>query len=183
MTGDSSMSPHIHPKALGRILSQIFFGSTLNIAASLANPALPAIGVRGVYAKEMILPVAQVMREIGYKSAIVLHGCMDDSPLGMDEASICGITHCARVSEETIHEFSIDPKKLGLATKDTQALSPEPELTLESKRFAALINNKESGASYIRVTDCFTTSLYNTKRCIRNRQIHYKTEQHCSPKS
>ncbi len=141
----NGMSPHIHPKALGRILSQIFFGSTLNIAASLANPALPAIGVRGVYAKEMILPVAQVMREIGYKSAIVLHGCMDDSPLGMDEASICGITHCARVSGETIHEFSIDPKKLGLATKDPRALSPEPELSLESKRFAALMNNKESG--------------------------------------
>lgn len=94
----NGMSPHIHPNALGRILSQIFFGSTLNIAASLANPALPAIGVRGVYSKGMILPVANVMREIGYKSAIVLHGCVDDSPLGMDEASICGITHCARVS-------------------------------------------------------------------------------------
>jgi anthranilate phosphoribosyltransferase len=142
----NGMSPHIHPKALGRILSQIFFGSTLNIAASLANPALPAIGVRGVYAKEMILPVANVMQEIGYKSAIVLHGCVEDSPLGMDEASICGITHCARISgDETICEFTIDPEKLGLATKDTRALSPEPELSLESKRFAALMNNKESG--------------------------------------
>ncbi|RLB92790.1 MAG: anthranilate phosphoribosyltransferase [Deltaproteobacteria bacterium] len=142
----NGMSPHIHPKALGRILSQIFFGSTLNIAASLANPALPAIGVRGVYAKGMILPVAKVMKEIGYKSAIVLHGCIEDSPLGMDEASICGITHCARVSgDDTIAEFTIDPKKLGLATKDTRALSPESELSLESKRFAALMNNQESG--------------------------------------
>jgi anthranilate phosphoribosyltransferase len=141
----NGMSPHIHPNALGRILSQIFFGSTLNIAASLANPALPAIGVRGVYAKAMILPVAQVMKEIGYKSAIVLHGSMEDSPLGMDEASVCGITHCARVSGDTISEFTIDPKKLGLATRDARALSPEPELSLESKRFAALINNQESG--------------------------------------
>ena len=141
----NGMSPHIHPKALGRILSQIFFGSTLNIAASLANPALPAIGVRGVYAKEMILPVAEVVREIGYKSAIVLHGCIEGSPLGMDEASICGITYCALVSGETIREFTIDPKKLGLATKTPQALAPEPELNLESKRFAALMNNKESG--------------------------------------
>jgi len=142
----NGMSPHIHPKALGRILSQIFFGSTLNIAASLANPALPAIGVRGVYAKEMILPVAGVMKEIGYKSAIVLHGCIEDSPLGMDEASICGITHCARISkDETISEFTIDPAKLGFATRDKEALSPEPELSMEAKRFAALINNKDSG--------------------------------------
>lgn len=142
----NGMSPHIHPKALGRILSQIFFGSTLNIAASLANPALPAIGVRGVYAKGMILPVAEVMKEIGYKSAIVLHGCIEDSPLGMDEASICGITHCARVSgDEEISEFTIDPKKLGLAATPPQTLAPEPKLSLESKRFAALMNNKESG--------------------------------------
>jgi anthranilate phosphoribosyltransferase len=142
----NGMSPNIHPRALGRILSQIFFGSTLNIAASLANPALPAIGVRGVYIRDMILPVAEVMKEIGYKSAIVLHGCIDDSPLGMDEASVCGITHCARIlKDKTIKEFSIDPKKLGLATKDTKALAPESELCLESKRFAGLMNNKESG--------------------------------------
>lgn len=142
----NGMSPHIHPNALGRILSQIFFGSTLNIAASLANPARPAIGVRGVYAKAMILPVAQVMKEIGYTSAIVLHGSIEDSPLGMDEASVCGITHCARVSEDdTITEFTIDPKRLGLATLNPWTLSPEPELSLESKRFAALMNNQESG--------------------------------------
>ena len=142
----NGMSPHIHPNALGRILSQIFFGSTLNIAASLANPSLPTIGVRGVYAKDMIMPVAQVMKEIGYKSAIVLHGSITDSPLGMDEASVCGITHCARVSgDETITQFTIDPEKLGLATRNIGALSPEPELSIESKRFAALMNNKESG--------------------------------------
>ncbi len=143
----NGMSPLIHPMALGRILSQIFFGSCLNIAASLANPALPTMGVRGVYSKNMILPVAEVMQEIGYKSAIVLHGSIDDSDKGMDEASICGITHCARVSkEEKITEFIIDPKKLGLNTRDTRALAPEPELSLESKRFASLMSNKESGS-------------------------------------
>lgn len=157
----NGMSPHIHPNALGRILSQIFFGSTLNIAASLANPALPSIGVRGVYAREMIMPVAQVMAEIGYKSAIVLYGSIEGSSLGMDEASVCGITHCARISgigetdpaskpdggsaNQKIREFTIDPKKLGLATTDASALSPEPEVDREARRFAALIQNKESG--------------------------------------
>ncbi|MCG8571008.1 MAG: anthranilate phosphoribosyltransferase, partial [Spirochaetes bacterium] len=34
----NGMSPTVHPQALGRILSQIHFGSTLNISASLANP-------------------------------------------------------------------------------------------------------------------------------------------------
>ena len=143
----NGMSPHIHPMALGRILSQIYFGSTLNIAASLANPALPSIGVRGVYSRKMILPVANVMKEIGYKSAIVLHGSIDESDKGMDEASVCGITHCARILEkDEITEFTIDPKKLGLAVKDCNDLSPEKDIKTESKRFAALLSNRENSA-------------------------------------
>lgn len=142
----NGMSPNIHPMALGRILSQIFFGSTLNIAASLANPALPSIGVRGVYAREMIEPVANVMQEIGYTSAIVLYGSINDSDKGMDEASVCGITHCARVKNGSeIEQFTIHPDKLGLATKTPEALSPDPDIETESRRFTALMNNQESG--------------------------------------
>lgn len=143
----NGMSPHIHPMALGRILSQIYFGSTLNIAASLANPAMPAIGVRGVYSKEMIRPVADVMQEIGYSSAIVLHGSIDRSDKGMDEASVCGTTHCARITKKSeIDTFTIDPEKLGLALKDPAELSPEKDIATESKRFAALLNNRENSA-------------------------------------
>ncbi|SDT87826.1 anthranilate phosphoribosyltransferase [Desulfobacula phenolica] len=143
----NGMSPHIHPMALGRILSQIYFGSTLNIAASLANPALPSIGVRGVYSREMIRPVADVMQEIGYQNAIVLHGSIEDSDKGMDEASVCGITHCAQIQEnKKTNEFTIDPKKLGLAVKNHTDLSPEQDIETESKRFAALINNQENSA-------------------------------------
>ncbi|MCP4021719.1 MAG: anthranilate phosphoribosyltransferase [Desulfobacteraceae bacterium] len=142
----NGMSPHIHPMALGRILSQIYFGSTLNIAASLANPALPTIGVRGVYSKGMILPVAKVMQQIGYKSAIVLYGSIDDSDKGMDEASVCGTTHCIKISENgELNEFTIHPVKLGLQAKDYQALAPENDLDSEAKRFAGLIANKEDG--------------------------------------
>ncbi len=143
----NGMSPNIHPMALGRILSQINFGSTLNIAASLANPAMPTIGVRGVYDKNMILPVANVMQEIGYKSAIVLHGCIHNSEKGMDEASVCGLTHCAQItSDGEIQEFDIDPEKLGLAAKSPEELSPENQIIDESRRFAALLCNKENSA-------------------------------------
>jgi len=143
----NGMSPRIHPMALGRILSQIYFGSILNIAGSLANPALPSIGVRGVYAREMIWPVAEVMKEIGYKSAIVLHGTIENSTRGMDEASVCGITYCTRISASNdMDEFTIDPKKLGLSIKDCRELSPEKDIQTESKRFAALLSNQEKTA-------------------------------------
>src|SRR3989339_1627192 len=143
----NGMSPNIHPRALGRILSQIYFGSTLNIAASLANPALPSIGVRGVYSQAMVRPVAEVMQDIGSTRAIVLHGTLEGSDKGMDEASICGITHCAQILETgEIHEFTIDPKPLGLAAKSPEALSPGTGIKAEARRFAALIANRENSA-------------------------------------
>ena len=65
----------------------------------LANPAFPKMGLRGVYAKEMILPVIKAMKAIGYRRALVLYGSIDDSDKGMDEASVCGTTYCAELSE------------------------------------------------------------------------------------
>jgi len=53
----NGMSAKVHPGGLGRILSQIRFGTTLNIAASLANPARPTHGLRGVYAESLVAPV------------------------------------------------------------------------------------------------------------------------------
>ncbi|MCG8566868.1 MAG: anthranilate phosphoribosyltransferase [Desulfobacterales bacterium] len=145
----NGMSPEIHPNALGRILSQIFFGSTLNIAASLANPALPAIGVRGVYSQEMILPVAQVMKAIGYHSAIVLHGRVGGTGKGMDEASVCGTTHCARIrtrdGRAEIEEFSFDPQSLGLACSSGEELRPGADRDTETRRFTRLIIGRENG--------------------------------------
>ena len=68
----NGMSGLVHPSALCRILSQIRFGTVLNIAGSLANPALPDYGVRGVYSREMVLPIAMAMKEIGYRRALKL---------------------------------------------------------------------------------------------------------------
>ena len=144
----NGMSPAIHPGALGRILSQIHFGSTLNIAASLANPALPAIGVRGVYCREMILPVIRVMKAIGYQKAMVVHGAVNGlgAGAGMDEASVCGPTDCARLSESgAIETFTLDPKRFGLGKGDPEELSPSPDIRTEARRFAALISGRETG--------------------------------------
>ena len=143
----NGMSPQTHPLALGRILSQIYFGSTLNIAASLANPALPQIAVRGVYAPEMIGPVIEVMRAIGYQRAVVLHGAIDDSDKGMDEASVCGLTHCAELTQSgEIKNFSFRPEDVGLKTYAAGELRPEPRFEAEARRFVALMNARENGA-------------------------------------
>lgn len=146
----NGMSPKIHPGALGRLLSQVYFGSTLNIAASLANPALPKIGLRGVYARNMVMPVIQGMKAIGYEKAIVLHGAVDhpdhDPSGGMDEASVCGPTYCARLTETgEIHTFTLQPEIFGLGGRDPMDLAPDSDRETAARRFAALISNRENG--------------------------------------
>ncbi len=143
----NGMSPRIHPKALGRILSKTFFGTILNIAASLANPAFPRMGLRGVYAKEMILPVIKAMKAIGYQKAVVLYGGIDGSDKGMDEASVSGTTYCAELSENgEISEFSFRPEDYGLSCHDPADLSPVDDIHQEAKKFVSLIRGKSNGA-------------------------------------
>jgi anthranilate phosphoribosyltransferase len=143
----NGMSAQIHPKALGRILSKIFFGSTLNIAASLANPASPARGIRGVYSKEMVLPVTNVMRAIGYERALVFFGGIDNSDKGMDEASVCGETYCAELeSDGSIKEFTFHPSDYDLKVHNPADLSPDTDIRQEAQRFVDLIRGRKNGA-------------------------------------
>lgn len=143
----NGMSPKVHPKALGRILSQISFGTVLNIAASLANPALPKYAVRGVYSKEMLEPVARVMREIGYIKAIVVHGLTEDGTLGMDEASTLGETFIAELKEDgTIVEYSFSPEDLGIKRGTQDEVASLNNLEQEAIRMIAVLNGSDTGS-------------------------------------
>lgn len=142
----NGMSPKIHPRALGRILSSIFFGSTLNIAASLANPALPKLAVRGVYSKELIRPVAEVMKEIGYRRAIVLYGSINGSEKGMDEASVSGKTYCAELGEDgEISEYDFHPTDFDLHTFPAETIAPSTSIVDETRKFVTLLKGIEEG--------------------------------------
>ena len=130
----NGMSPEVHPMALGRILSQICFGSPLNIAASLAHPALPKIAVRGVYSPALLQPVAEVMQAIGYTDALVLYGSIAGSEKGMDEASVCGTTSGVRLQGGTLSAFSLEPEECGIERHNSYALRPDAD------RRAAAVN-------------------------------------------
>ncbi|MFZ5643271.1 MAG: anthranilate phosphoribosyltransferase [Bacillota bacterium] len=142
----NGMSPQTHPMALGRILSQISFGTTLNIAASLANPAMPRYGVRGVYSKDLVEPVARVMSEIGYKKAIVLHGLDEDGRQGMDEASTLGETIVAELMESgEIKQYSLFPGDIGIKRARRQDLAPSGNREEEAVRIMAIMSGRERG--------------------------------------
>ncbi len=112
----NGMSPEIHPNGLGRILSQIRFGSTLNIAASLANPAKPSIALRGLHSENMLTLVADVMQGIGYQKAILVHGKDDVLDGGMDEISVTGKTIIQTFGIDNCTFTELRPEDMGIKT-------------------------------------------------------------------
>lgn len=143
----NGMSPRVHPTALGRILSQIRFGTILNIAGSLANPAMPHYGARGVYSKEMLVPTIQTMKEIGYHRAFVFHGSNADGTKGMDEISTLGPTTVMELCEHGITSaYTITPQELGIAPPSEEDLLTSGDRELEAIRLLRLLNGEEQEA-------------------------------------
>lgn len=142
----NGMSPKVHPAALGRILSQIRFGSTLNIAASLANPARPTRGLRGVYAESIVALAAKVMSEIGYEKGMVVYGKDDKLDGGMDELSITGETIVRTFNGEKRTVNKLRPEDVGLNTAQFKDIAATGDLAAESIRFLKVLAGREHEA-------------------------------------
>ena len=139
----NGMSPAIHPGGLGRILSQIRFGSTLNIAASLANPLRPTHGVRGVYAEGLLGPVGSVMMEIGYEHALVVHGYDDRREAGMDELSVLGATVVSELRADGRRDsYTVEPEDFGLRRAAHGEIAPLGDLRSEAVRFLQVLGGR-----------------------------------------
>jgi anthranilate phosphoribosyltransferase len=143
----NGMSAKVHPQALYRILSQVRFGTILNVAGSLANPASPDVGVRGVYSRELVLPLAKTMREMGYRKGIVAHGLDGSGERGMDELSTLGPTIMAEFHEDgEVSEYQITPRQLGLAVGEEKEILSTLDRDLEAIRFIRVLLGVEKGS-------------------------------------
>lgn len=142
----NGMSPKVHPTALGRILSQIRFGTILNIAGSLANPALPRYGVRGVYSEDMIGPTVETMREIGYHQALVFHGLNATGARGMDEMSTLGLTKVVELRHDGSRlTYDIDPREMGIELAGERDLLSTGDREREAVQMIKLLSGEDSG--------------------------------------
>ncbi len=142
----NGMSPATHPRALARILSQIRFGSTLNIAASLASPCRPTHGLRGVYSENLIAPAATVMKAIGYRRALVVHGLDAEGRRGMDELSNLGISRVREIHADGAETtFTLVPEDVGLPRRDYAEIAATGDRSKEAVRFLQTVGGVERG--------------------------------------
>lgn len=78
-----------------------------NLVGPLSNPAHAVYMVVGVYNERLVKPFAEVLRNLGVKSGLVVH-----SADGLDEISSLALTRAAVLSGDGIREITIDPMEV-----------------------------------------------------------------------
>ena len=80
-----------------------------NVLGPLTNPAGAQNQVLGVFSKDLVEPLAQVLGQLGSKHVMVVHA--ED---GMDEISISAPTHVAELKNGKVKCYTITPELFGI---------------------------------------------------------------------
>jgi len=88
-----------------------------NVLGPLTNPAGAPNQVLGVFAKELLQPLAEVLAKLGSRHVLVVHG--ED---GMDEISISAPTQVAELKDSAISTYTLNPEQFGMKTQPIEAI-------------------------------------------------------------
>lgn len=94
----------------GALRQKIGFSTIFNIIGPLLNPMRPKRCVIGVYRKDLVQKVAQVLAEKRVNHALVVHS--DD---GLDELSISSNTRIIEIKGIDIKEYYLNPEDFGFS--------------------------------------------------------------------
>ncbi len=102
----------LHPamKNVATVRKELGVKTIFNILGPLTNPALASHQVMGVYSRELTAPIAHVLKNLGLKRALVVHGSD-----GLDEITTTGKTFVSEFNGKEIISYDVHPEELGIA--------------------------------------------------------------------
>lgn len=101
-------SYHASLKYAAPVRKEIGIRTVFNILGPLTNPAFAPLQLMGVYEDELVRPMAEVLKNLGVKSGMVV--CGDHR---LDEATITGDNLICEIKDGEIKEITLSPEKLG----------------------------------------------------------------------
>jgi anthranilate phosphoribosyltransferase len=115
-------APALHGamKHAAPVRKEIGIRTVFNVLGPLTNPAGARRQVMGVYAADLVRPIAEVMLRLDTEHALVLH-----SADGLDEIALSAPTHVCEVRNGTIACYDLSPEVLGLPPAPLEALRVE----------------------------------------------------------
>lgn len=121
-------APSLHPamKAVMPVRRALGVRTVFNLLGPLTNPAGASAQVMGVYTQSAVPLVAQTMALLGTRHAFVVHGTAegaDGTIRGLDEISISGPTHLAKVRNGVVTLSTLTPEDVGLTRAPMETLA------------------------------------------------------------
>jgi anthranilate phosphoribosyltransferase len=112
-------APAHHPamKNVGPTRVELGTRTIFNLLGPLSNPAGVKRQMVGVFSRQWIEPLAQVLKNLGSESVWVVHGSD-----GLDEITTAAPTHVAALENGAVRTFEITPEELGLQRVKPEAL-------------------------------------------------------------
>lgn len=112
-------APGWHPALVGLAPLRRTLGvrTVFNLLGPLVNPLTPDAQVLGVARPDLLDPMADALRRLGQRRAIVVHGHG-----GLDEASLSGPSELRLLEDGVVRSEWLDPRQLGLAAADLAEL-------------------------------------------------------------
>jgi anthranilate phosphoribosyltransferase len=105
-----------------------------NVLGPLTNPAKAPNQVMGVYDKNLVEPIANVLKSLGSRHVMVVH-----SKDGLDELSIADDTYVAELKNGEVLTYTVNPIDVGLSVgslDDITADDADDSLTIIRAAFA-----------------------------------------------
>jgi anthranilate phosphoribosyltransferase len=115
-------APLMHPamRHVGPVRRELAIPTVMNIVGPLANPAMAGRQVIGVADDRRVPLLAEALKELGTKHAMVVHGT------GMDEISPLAPTHVVEIREGKATEWTLDPQRFGYRGLEAADLAGGP---------------------------------------------------------
>ena len=108
---------HSAMKYVGPPRMQMATRTIFNLLGPLSNPAGVTRQFTGVFAKDWIEPMANVLNNLGCEAAWVVHGAD-----GLDEMTTTGPTYVAELKDGKVSTFEVSPEDAGLPTAQPEDL-------------------------------------------------------------
>jgi anthranilate phosphoribosyltransferase len=108
--------------------------TVFNLLGPLCNPASVKNYMLGVFAREWVEPLAQVLGSLGAENAWVVHGSFGGRG-GLDEITTTGTTYVAELKAGRVRPFQIEPIEFGVdPVEPTALLGGAPEENAKALR-------------------------------------------------
>jgi anthranilate phosphoribosyltransferase len=141
-------APAFHPamKYVQPIRKSLGFRTVFNILGPLANPANVQRQVLGVADEELMETVAEALKLLGTKVAMVVHSPVRDGLRhnGMDEISTAGVTKITELKEGQIESYELNAEDLGISPANIDDLKVT-DAKESAKVLRKILNGKEKG--------------------------------------